>query len=337
LRGEWPHAHAVLLDLPEVIRAAQRLYPDPADWTGIETFPGDAQDLCFGKQPFDLIILSNILHAYGRDEADRLLTGAAKSLSSGGLLLIHDYLADGHRSSPLKGRLYDLHMMLNTYNGRIYELGELEAMLNGAGLRSSRLFHLGTDTSILLAQRDSAGHQTITGIDLIEMRARSLGFDFARVMRARDVAVRSWVRIKCAKGCSRYGTSLTCPPDSPDEQKMQKILSEYTHALLIQATPPSGQFHDRLLSLERLLLLNGYPEALAFGAGPCPVCPACATDGKCRCPEKSRPSLEACGVDVYETARRAGLALKPVRNPTGYVRYVGIVLFNEKEEACVSC
>lgn len=337
LRAKWPQADAVLFDLPEVILAARKLYPDPVHWIGIETYAGDARDLSFGKQSFDLIVLSNILHAYGRDEAGQLLIGAAQSLSAGGLLLIHDYLADGHSSSPLKGRLYDLHMMLNTYNGRIYEFKELESMLDAAGLGSSRLFHLGTDTSIVLAQNASSSHQTLIGEDLIEMRARSLGFDFARVIKACDVAVRSWVRIKCEKGCSRYGASLTCPPHSPDEQKMREILSEYTHALLIQATPPSKQFHDRLLSLERLFLLNGYPEALAFGAGPCPVCPTCSPDGKCRCPEKARPSLEACGVDVYETARRAGLSLEPVRDPLGYVRYIGVVLFNRKEESCASC
>ena len=55
------------------------------------------------------------------------------------------------------------------------------------------------------------------------------------------------------------------------------------------------------------------------------------TDGRCRFPEKLRPALEACGVDVYETARRAGLTLNPVQHPLGYVKYVGLVLFDLKE------
>ena len=117
---------------------------------------------------------------------------------------------------------------------------------------------------------------------------------------------------------------------------MKEILSGYTHALVVQGTPPSRQFHERLLALERSFFLNGYPEALAFGAGPCPVCPACPSDQECRFPKMARFALEACGVDVYETARRAGLSLKPVCNPMGYVRYVGIVLFKEKGEPCAS-
>jgi hypothetical protein len=35
-------------------------------------------------------------------------------------------------------------------------------------------------------------------------------------------------------------------------------------------------------------------------------------------------------VDVYETARRAGLALSPVPHLQGYVKYVGLVLFDKK-------
>jgi hypothetical protein len=46
----------------------------------------------------------------------------------------------------------------------------------------------------------------------------------------------------------------------------------------------------------------------------------------------ARPSLESCGVDVYETARRAGLFLKPLTHHLGYVKYVGLVLFNEERK-----
>jgi hypothetical protein len=108
-------------------------------------------------------------------------------------------------------------MMLNTYNGRIYELEELEAMLNAAGIGNTRLFHLGTDTSVLLAAKDgSMGHLAIANRDMIEAHARSSGFDFARVMEVSEIAIEPWVRVKCQQGCSRYGGSLTCPLRSPE-------------------------------------------------------------------------------------------------------------------------
>ena len=332
--GAWPHARAVLLDLPETLAAARKLYPEPSSWEGIELVGGNALTPCFRGQPFDLIVLSNILHAYGEKEAKQLLQDAVYCLAPGGVVLVHDYLADKHGSSPLKGRLYDLHMMLNTYNGRVYRFEELVGMLAATGLGSIQLLHLKTDTAILLARKDGPGdHQLITHRDMLAARAKQLGFNFTKVIASQEIAVEPWVRLKCRFGCSRYDSSLTCPPFSPDEAKMKEILSSYTHALLVQGTPPSKQFHENLLALERFLFLNGHSEALAFGAGPCPVCASgCGPEGQCRFPEMARPSLESCGVDVYETARRAGLLLKPVTHRLGYVKYVGLVLFNEESE-----
>jgi predicted metal-binding protein len=333
----WPHAHTVLLDLPETLVAARKLYPDPASWKGIELIAGNALTPCFHREQFDLIILSNILHAYGEKEARQLLANTVHCLAPGGMVVIHDYLADQHDTSPLKGRLYDLHMMLNTYNGRIYRLEELVGMLDAVGLRSSQFFHLETDTSILLAQRDGpCTPQVITPEAMLVAHAHQSGFQFARIIETRDVVVEPWVRLKCQYGCPGYASSLTCPPFSPDEAKMREILSSYSHALLVQGTPPSKRFHKYLLALERDLFLSGYAEALAFGAGPCTVCSECQPEGRCQFPDLARPSLEACGVDVYETARRAGLSLRPVTHRQGYVKFVGLVLFNEKRNHAYS-
>jgi predicted metal-binding protein/ubiquinone/menaquinone biosynthesis C-methylase UbiE len=331
-RRQWPPVHTVLLDLPETLAAARRLYPDPADWEGIEALAGNGLTSCLRGQVFDLILLSNVLHAYGEVEAKEILAQSVDCLAPGGMILIHDYLADLQGSSPAKGTLYDLHMLVNTYNGRIYRLAELEAMLAAAGLKNIRLFHLASDTSILLAGPEaSLGSGPITQTEMLAARAGKLGFPFARIIETSEVVVEPWVRLKCRFGCSLYGQSLCCPPFSLDEDKMRVILSRYRQALLVQGAPPSTLFHENLLALERTFFLAGYSEALAFGAGPCPVCPSCPADGRCRFPEKARPSLEACGVDVYETARRAGLSLNPVTHPQGYVKYLGLILFDKEE------
>lgn len=332
--GLWPQARAVLLDLPETLSAARKLYPEALSWKGIDPVAGNALAPCFNQNRFDLILLSNILHAYSQKEARQLLQEALTCLTPGGTVLIHDYLTDQHSNSPLKGSLYDLHMMLNTYNGRVYRLEELVGMLEEAGLKARRLLHLRTDTSIFLARRDdSLGQTLITHEDMPAAQALRLGFKFARTIKTSEIAVEPWVRLKCRFGCGRYDSSLTCPPLSPDEAKMKEILSRYTHGLLVQGTPPSKQFHESLLALERLFFSSGYWEALSFGAGPCPVCSQCPPpEGRCRFPEMARPSLEACGVDVFETAHRAGLGLKPISHPLGYIKYVGLVLFNQERK-----
>lgn len=331
--SQWPQAQTVLLDLPETLAAARRLYPDPKAWQDIQVVAGDVLNPGIGKERFDLILLSNLLHAYGFSEAQTILAHFADCLAPGGVVLIHDYLADLHDVDPVKGALYDLHMLINTYNGRIYKLHELVAMAERAGLKNVEFFHLRSDTSMLVARQEGPhGCRQITEHAMLAAQAKRLGFAFARSIDPAQIAVEPWVRLKCQFGCSSYGLSLGCPPYALSEDKMRSILSRYRRALLVQGTPPSKLFHEQLLALERTLFLAGYTEALAFGAGPCPVCAKCSVEEPCRFPEKARPSLEACGVDVYETARRAGLDLKPPQHRLGYAKYVGLVLFEKKAD-----
>jgi len=329
LRRLWPGLRSVLFELPDAIWAARKLYPNPESWEGIETVAGSILRPCIGAGEFDLVLLSNVVHAYGPQEVEEILKHFAACLAPGGTLVVHDYLADMHGVDPVKGALYDLHMLINTYNGRVYKLEEMIGMLNGAGLKDVRFFHLRSDTSLFLAKaggRDE--NRQVSHLDMLAAQAKQAGFSFARVMDAGRIAIEPWVRLKCRFGCPNYGRSLSCPPASPDEVQMGAVVSRYRHALLVQGTPPSRLFHERLLAVEKAVFLAGYPEALAFGAGPCPVCLSCPEDGRCRFPEKARSSLEACGVDVYQTARRAGLSLIPVSHLQGYVKYVGLVLFD---------
>ncbi len=326
LTRHWPDTEAVLFDLPEVIAAAGEIYPDPAHWQGIERIGGDCLRPCLASQSFDLIILSNLLHAYGRQEALAILRQARGWLAPGGGVLIHDYLLEGHPASPLKGRLYDLHMLLNTYNGRIFGLDELQDLAREAGLYSQRSLHLPSDSSLLLAWAKPGQTEHLDEFQLLLGRVKALGFAQAAPISPNQIPVKPWVRQKCATGCARYGRSLQCPPHSPDEARMQAILSSYERAILLQGEPPGKEFHQKLLAAERLCFLAGHHKALAFGAGPCTLCDQCGPNRPCLQPDKARPALEACGVDVYACAEQAGWSLEPVQTRDGYVKYLGLVL-----------
>lgn len=328
LTRHWPSTRAVLFDLPEVISAAGALYPDPADWRRIGRVGGDCLRPCLKGQSFDLIILSNLLHAYGPKEAAGIMTQAAAWLAPGGAVLVHDYLLDSHAQRPLKGRLYDLHMMLNTYNGRIYGLDELSALAQEAGLGQQLSLDLSSDSSLLLFRAEAQEQKHLDGFELLQRQVKAVGFDQVKLISPREVSVQPWVRQKCRTGCAGFGQGLQCPPHSPDEARMQEILDSYQRAILLQGVPPGKTFHQRLLEAERLFFLAGYHKALAFGAGPCTVCPSCDPNRSCLHPKLARPALEACGVDVYATAHKAGWRLAPVKSRDGFVKYLGLVLID---------
>jgi len=72
--------------------------------------------------------------------------------------------------------------------------------------------------------------------------------------------------------------------------------------------------------------LSGFHKAFVFSAGHCSLCDKCPEDGRCRFPEKARPSMEGSGIDVYETARNAGINFAPSSRKIQYVKYLGLLM-----------
>jgi predicted metal-binding protein len=141
--------------------------------------------------------------------------------------------------------------------------------------------------------------------------------------------VRDWVAAKCEFGCRNFGLCNTCPPRSLSPEKMRAVLGEYSRALLLVGPPPLKEYQEHLLAMEQAAFEAGFQEALAFSSGPCALCETCSLDA-CRCPSKKRPSLEACGVDVYRLAEDAELNLQPPSEHNQYIQYISLILLEEK-------
>jgi len=144
------------------------------------------------------------------------------------------------------------------------------------------------------------------------------GASDAKPIRAEDIVVRDWVRLKCQYGCGGYGKCLTCPPYSPTPEEFKKVVGNYELAILLkfESKGPQrarGSSHEIVAKLERETFLSGYYSAFGLASGPCPYCDECDIK-ECLHPDSTRPSMEACGIDVYATVRRTGFNLKVVRN-----------------------
>ncbi|MHC4664298.1 MAG: DUF2284 domain-containing protein, partial [Planctomycetota bacterium] len=79
-------------------------------------------------------------------------------------------------------------------------------------------------------------------------------------------------------------------------------------------------------NLEREIFLSGYYKAFGLGAGPCRLCDECSFDSGCIHADDARPSMEACGIDVYETARANGYEIEVVRHRKDKQHFYGVVL-----------
>jgi predicted metal-binding protein len=167
-------------------------------------------------------------------------------------------------------------------------------------------------------------------------RALELGADRATVVPAESVVVAEWVRMKCLYGCDEPGLARTCPPDgAPSVEQTQRVLDGYEEAILLGVGPIVGEersdaasrrLNDAALALERELFLAGFHKAWTMGAGPCDLCACCRAGEPCPAPESARPSMEACGVDVFTTVRAAGWQIETVKSRDDEYRYFALVL-----------
>ena len=150
-----PGWFGIFCDLPEVVTSAgvhQRLagVADRLAWCACnlladEPSPFDAIE----DRSCDLVLLSNLIHCQGPAETRLLLAKAAAKTAEGGTVVIHDFCSD----TGWRGALYDLHMMLNTYNGQAYTQEEIAAMASSCGLVHRGCIQLPSGSTALVYAR----------------------------------------------------------------------------------------------------------------------------------------------------------------------------------------
>lgn len=166
-----------------------------------------------------------------------------------------------------------------------------------------------------------------------------------RPISADMIVVSDWVRYKCRYGCKGYAKHFSCPPYAPTPDETRKMLMDYETALLLRfdGIPGIEEFstddipedfhpwykdmilwiHDTVHFIEKRAFYDGFYKAFGFGAYPCLYCEHCVaeeSDGLvddslkrlCRHMDMVRPSMEACGMDVFATAKNAGWDLTTI-------------------------
>jgi predicted metal-binding protein len=178
-------------------------------------------------------------------------------------------------------------------------------------------------------------------IDIIKI-AGSFKADSPTIINPAEVVTGEWVRWKCRFGCDGYNSSLVCPPFSPAPEDTRKLLNEYRTGIFFEVQGCDLSFcgtHDArkresgrydvkeiAVNIERELFLAGFYKAFGLGAGPCRLCTACAFEKGCRHAYLARPSMEACGIDVFASARKFGFEIDTVRDEKDETHFFGLVL-----------
>ncbi|HUT73451.1 MAG TPA: DUF2284 domain-containing protein [Armatimonadota bacterium] len=158
---------------------------------------------------------------------------------------------------------------------------------------------------------------------LVRLAKRSGAVD-VKAIGSDTVFTATWVRLKCQYGCGGYGGCLTCPPHSPTPETTRRLLDEYETILLVHFA--GGRDVRKVIAkLERAAFLDGFYKAFGIASGPCYLCDECNLES-CVHPHEARPSMEACGIDVYATARANGFPIEVCRTRDAEQNYYGLLL-----------
>ena len=278
---------------------------------------------------FSLVVLSNIIHVYSEKELPHILENAARCLAGDGILLIHDFFPE---HDPVKAALFDLNMLVNTYNGRVFHVDKIRDGLRRLGLSATGLIPLASDTALLAASKDPVMLSRLhpDPVSQLAAKIRALGFRKAVPISPEDVHIPGWTKLRCRYGCENFGRAL-CPPHAPSCEETQALIRGCSKALLLEGEPPSRDFQLKVLKAEKEAFVSGFYKAFSYWAGPCAIClprEGCEPfEGRCKNPRDARPSMEAAGIDVFETARRAGLDPPGTLARQGeFVRYFALLL-----------
>lgn len=173
-----------------------------------------------------------------------------------------------------------------------------------------------------------ADKEHLSNKDLVDAVKNKSGVIDARIISPGDVETAAWVQLKCQFGCDGYGQSLVCPPFSPTPQQMREVLDSYNRAILIHFSPKT-KIKAIVVDLEREFFLHGAWKVFGLGAGSCNLCEGCNIEQQqCRNPNRARPAMEACGIDVFSTVKKAGFPIEVVRTKSQRPNFYGLILID---------
>jgi predicted metal-binding protein len=198
-------------------------------------------------------------------------------------------------------------------------------------------------------------NETATKFDDLLSTAFDLGATGAKMLPAHQIVLDERVRLKCEVPlCSGYGQYLTCPPYVMSMETFSRILALFEWSMLVQVEAKGLDSRDKtnkgidltvideydayhhpfqmkllevVESVEREAFKHGMRFATGFVGGSCVLCDECVEDkasDACRHPFRSRPPMEAVGIDVIKTAETIGLPIQ--LSSSTNVRWTGLIL-----------
>lgn len=129
---------STVLELPEAVAAASAIAKRYDDTGRVRYRAGDALADDLGADRYDLILINNVVHHFGAEQAKDLAAKAARALKPGGLYAIGEFIrAPGPREGDVAAATAGLYFSLTSASGTWPE-GEMREWQTAAGLKAEK-------------------------------------------------------------------------------------------------------------------------------------------------------------------------------------------------------
>jgi 2-polyprenyl-3-methyl-5-hydroxy-6-metoxy-1,4-benzoquinol methylase len=141
-----------IFDLPETIKIAKKVARTEGV-KGIRFIAGDFHVDSIGSG-YDLILLSQILHAYSAEENMELLRNCKTAVNPSGRVVVQEFPINEKRTSPPHSALFSVNMLVGTEKGRCYTPREIKRWLSETGFKNIVIKYLPETVLIMGERRD---------------------------------------------------------------------------------------------------------------------------------------------------------------------------------------
>ena len=131
----YPELMATVFDLPETLARAEHAVKEAGLDARITLRAGDFNRDPLGG-PYDVVLMSDILHYQGPDANSALVAKVYSCLAQGGRLIIKDRFLEPSGTSPAWVTAFAVHILVNTEQGRCYTVAEARQWMEQAGFKS---------------------------------------------------------------------------------------------------------------------------------------------------------------------------------------------------------
>ncbi len=144
---------AVVFDLPDVIKLTRDHIKESSMTGQVTTKAGNCLEDSLGKELYDIVLVSHLLHAYDASENQKILKKCWDSLVKDGIVVIQEFILNHSKTMLPFGTLFSLNMLMGTQGGSSYSAVEMNEWLKKAGFKKLKRIDLNMDSGLIIGSK----------------------------------------------------------------------------------------------------------------------------------------------------------------------------------------